>query len=153
MDKDNNKDSNFDDELMEELSRSLARQVSHEMDHRSETDKLEEKKKPKWGKIAGITGGAIVSVVIILFIVVNAFLGRINFTDWRDTKQQNEEFEKGEGNGEEIDPDSVKWGPNGSMRQDKNTVNILLVGEEKINDGKRGRTDSIMIATMNVKQS
>lgn len=152
MDKDNNRDSNFDDELMEELSSSLARQVSYEMDHRSETDKLEEKKKPKWGKIAGITGGAIVSVVIILFIVVNAFLGRINFTDWRDTKQQNEEFEKGEGNGEEIDPDSVKWGPNGSLRQDKNTVNILLVGEEKINDGKRGRTDSIMIATMNVKQ-
>ncbi|ROR29352.1 LytR family transcriptional attenuator [Mobilisporobacter senegalensis] len=161
MDNDKNIESTFDDELMQELSESLAKQISTEMDddadksknNPSDDETSENKKRPKWVKITAITGGALVSVILILFIVVNAFLGRINFTDWGNTKNQEEEFEKGEGNGEEIDPDSVQWGPNGSLRQDKNTVNVLLVGEEAINEGgARGRTDSIMIATMNVKQ-
>lgn len=151
MDKDNNQNSNLDDEL-EEITKSLAGQISQEMDSQLDKTDLEENKKPKWIKIASITGGTIVSVLLVLFIVANVFLGRINFTDWKDTKNQKEEFEEGEGNGDEIDPDSVNWGTNGSLRQDKNTLNILLVGEEKINDGKRGRSDSIMIATMNVKQ-
>lgn len=151
MDKDNNLNSNLDDEL-EEITKSLAGQISQEMDSQLDKTDLEENKKPKWIKIASITGGTIVSVLLVLFIVANVFLGRINFTDWKDTKNQKEEFEEGEGNGDEIDPDSVNWGTNGSLRQDKNTLNILLVGEEKIYDGKRGRSDSIMIATMNVKQ-
>lgn len=160
MDKDKNIDSNFDDELMQELSKSLAKQIREEMNdtqtnktNKSEGNTLEKKKRPKWVKVTGITAGAILSVLLILFVVVNAFLGKINITDWGDTQKQDEVFEKGEGNGEEIDPDSVQWGPNGSLRQDKNTVNVLLVGEEAINGGdSRGRTDSIMIATMNVKQ-
>lgn len=161
MNNDKNIDSNFDDELMQELSESLSKQICEEMDDTNKTEDdirfkenaIEKKKTPKWVKRTGIIACAVLSVFLILFVVVNAFLGKINFTDWGDTQKQDEVFEKGDGNGEEVDPDSVLWGPDGSLRQDKNTVNILLVGEEAINGGgSRGRTDSIMIATMNVKQ-
>lgn len=162
MNSDKTIDMYYFDDQMQELSASLAEQICNEMDCSLEDQPMNAKdnnedmntsKVPRWAKITGITFGAILSLLLILVIVGNLFLDRINFTDWKNTKTQEETFEKGTGNGEEIDPDSVIWGEDGTIRQDKNVINVLLVGEEAIKDGNsRGRTDSIMIASMNVKQ-
>ncbi len=52
---------------------------------------------------------------------------------------------------EEIDPNTIKWPDHpGYGRQEEGVYNILLLGEEAIGSGAgRGRTDVIMIATMN----
>ncbi len=52
---------------------------------------------------------------------------------------------------EEIDPNSIKWPDHpGYGRQEEGVYNILLLGEEAIGSGSgRGRTDVIIIATMN----
>lgn len=159
MDKEKQNDPKFDDDVMSEIRKSLASQISKELDGNTagtneEAPFAEEKKKiPKWLKITGISFGAVAAILLIAFLVLDIWLGKVNFTDWGNTKQQAEEFEQGEGIGEKVDPNSVIWDNTGIKRQDKNVVNILLVGEEAINDGAgRGRTDSIMIASMNVKQ-
>jgi len=54
---------------------------------------------------------------------------------------------------EEMAPEDVVWEERVLARHEENVINILLVGEEAINDGgNRGRTDSIMIATIHVKE-
>ena len=54
---------------------------------------------------------------------------------------------------EEVNPDDIVWQDRVLARHEEDIINILLVGEEAINDGgNRGRTDSIMIATINVKE-
>ncbi len=52
---------------------------------------------------------------------------------------------------EEIDPDTIIWPEHpGYGRQEEGVYNILLLGEEAIESGSaRGRTDVIIIATMN----
>lgn len=153
----------IDDDIMTDIKASLARQICAELDVSSDNSEnsmdelvssLEYKKRvPKVFKISGIILSAILAISLVVVLLVNGLLGKINITDWANTQKQDETFEEGDGLGEQIDPDSVTWGENGSLRQEKSVVNILLVGEESINDGgSRGRTDCIMIATMNVKQ-
>ena len=52
---------------------------------------------------------------------------------------------------EEIDPDTIVWPEHsGYGRQEEGVYNILLLGEEAIDSGSsRGRTDLIIIATLN----
>lgn len=162
MNGDKTMDIYYPDDQMQELSASLAEQICHEMDcsignetmNSQENGKdLEHSRIPKWAKITGIIFGSILALLLIVVIIGNLFLDRINFTDWKNTKTQDEMFEEGMGEGEEVDPNSVIWDENDTVRQDKNVINVLLVGEEAIKDGNaRGRTDSIMIASMNVKQ-
>ncbi len=56
-----------------------------------------------------------------------------------------------ESNSKEIDPNTIVWPAHpGEGRQEKGVYNILLLGEEAIGSGTaRGRTDVIVIATMN----
>lgn len=160
MNSDKTIDIYYFDDQMQELSASLAEQICNEMNCSLEDQSMKDNSRgialnriPRWAKITGISFGVFLSILLILVIVGNVFLDRINFTDWRNIKTQEEMFEEGTGTGEEVDPDSVIWGEDGLIRQDKNVINVLLVGEEAIKDGNsRGRTDSIMIATMNVKQ-
>lgn len=57
-------------------------------------------------------------------------------------------------NAEEIDPDEIIWPDHpGYARQEEGVYNILLLGEEAIDSGTaRGRTDLIIIATLNKNQ-
>ncbi len=49
----------------------------------------------------------------------------------------------------EFDPDSVKWNQETIYRHEEGVHNFLLVGEENYEHDERGRTDAIMILTMN----
>jgi len=85
---------------------------------------------------------------------VSHYLDRINYTDWSNTEKLSEEFDQDDIDGlDVVDPNSISLSSGGSLRTDQDVINILLVGEEAMFDGgSRGRTDSMMIATINVKQ-
>ncbi len=108
------------------------------------------KKMPLWGK-----------VLIIIFLVLfalggagvalfNYFYGQMTIDDGEDVQAQEEYFDEDEGieDLKEMDPDKIMLDSAQSIQQNKDVVNILVCGEEAIGGG-RGRTDSIMIATIN----
>lgn len=160
MNNNEEKEKELSENIMSDISKSLADQITAELEEdpteeKVQEDVVEQKKSrfPKWLKIPVIVFSAIFVLGLTGIIVVNAFLSRVNSTDWSDTQLQEEEFEIGDGIGEEVEPEAVVWDKNTLLRTDKDVVNVLLVGEEAIgSEGARGRTDSIMIATINVKQ-
>lgn len=104
---------------------------------------------PLWIRIPVIS---LLAVVLVLGFTVNAMLDRmiVKF----DGERVEEEFEEDENNGlDEMDPEDVKWETTDTVRQEEGVINILLVGEEAIGSGSsRGRTDTIMIASVNFDQ-
>jgi len=114
----------------------------------------ETKKKMKpWLKIVLIIGCIILVILLGVALYANVLLDRIQYE--KDNGIQDEYFEQDENtNGyNELDPSSIIWDESELIRREDDVINILLVGEEAMNDGgNRGRTDSIMIATINVKQ-
>lgn len=99
----------------------------------------------------------VLAVVLVLAGVVLVYssylLDKINYDE---NKELEEEYFEQDGNAaglEEIDPEDVVWQDRVLKRHEDAVINILLVGEEAINDSEnRGRTDSILIATINVKE-
>jgi polyisoprenyl-teichoic acid--peptidoglycan teichoic acid transferase len=159
--------STSDDDMLNSITNSLADQINQDFDDmlsnsevdegESEEELKEVKKKsrfPRWLKILTI----VFTVVMVLSVggmyAASHILDRINYTDWSDTQSLAEEFDQDNVDGlDVVDPDSINLNSGGALRTDQDVINILLVGEEAINDGgARGRTDSMMIATINVKQ-
>lgn len=167
-DNENNKEFNTsEDDMLNDITSSLANQISQEIDamisisdeedDESPDDYVETKKKgrfPKWLKILTIVFSVVMVISIGGMYAVSNYLDRINFTDWSNTEKLTEEFDQDDIDGLDIvDPNSISLNSGGSLRTDQDVINILLVGEEAINDGgSRGRTDSMMIATINTKQ-
>lgn len=157
------KKSTTEETILDEINRSLANQVREEI---GETD-LEEseqeaeseiefsKKRPLWIKIivslflfllvAGVAGG----------IYLNYVLDQATIEKQEDILIQEETFEKDDNISDlkEVHPDEISWDNlNELSRKEADVTNILLAGEEAIKDGGRGRTDCIMIATINKKE-
>lgn len=158
--------SHFDDDfsadsLMKEISQSLGKQVASEMEEHPESysgqdsenseeiengeiplavRNAETKKKPDKKKIIGIVVGVLAAICLLVVVTGNYFLDRLNYENDGD----NMVTESGDplviDEKEDIKP------------ADNKVINVLLIGEEKINDGARGRSDSMMIATINQKQ-
>ena len=140
------------DSLMREISKSLGEQVASEMeqdkkeifqelDRKSEIPlaKRKEKKSVNKKKIFAITAGVVVAICLLVVVTGNYFLDRLNY-------ENDEELVTESGEPLTLDTeDDIE-------PADSNVINVLLIGEEKINDGARGRSDSIMIATINQKQ-
>ena len=156
------KEDDFELELeFAELELSLAEQVSGELEEtkKEETPKEAEppqKKKnwfqriPLWVRIPVLS---LLGLVVVLALVVNAMLDRI-VVEFDDERVE-EQFDQDEQNGlEEVKPEEIVWEPpTEEVKQRDDVINILLVGEEAIGSGTaRGRTDSIMIASINFGQ-
>ncbi|WP_455715572.1 LCP family protein, partial [Anaerosporobacter sp.] len=154
-------------DMLNDITSSLANQISQDFDDmlsnaepyeiENEEDLTDTKKKgrfPKWLKILTIVFTIVMVVSVGGMYAASRFLDRINYTDWSDTQRLAEEFDQDNVDGlDVVDPNSINLNSEGSSRTDQDVINILLVGEESINDGSsRGRTDSMMIATINVKQ-
>lgn len=154
--------SHFDDDfsadnLMREISQSLGEQVSSEME-RAEQIKEESsyavdtdrdiplamrnadiKKKRNTKKIVGIVVGVLAVICLSIVITGNYFLSRLNY-------EEGEQIVTESGDPLVLDEkDDIK-------PADNKVINVLLIGEEKIFDSNRGRSDSMMIATINQKQ-
>lgn len=97
--------------------------------------------------------------ITIGFIFVNAFLSKVNYTDWSNTTHISEEeviqeiIKEEETNEdlkdlEEVKPEDVIIETVNPLDSIPNISNILLVGEENYYNDARGRTDSMMILTI-----
>lgn len=114
------------------------------------TADMPKKKLPVWSKIVI---GVVIALLAILGIAYGVFsynYGKIYVKDNDNEKAQEEYFDEDTGieNLKAIDPDKIHLDSADSVMQSKDVINILVCGEEAIGGG-RGRTDSIMIATVN----
>lgn len=158
-----------DDDMLNDITNSLANQINQDFDDllvnsdfddddgEGEEELMKSKKKgrfPRWLKILTIVFTVVMVVSVGGMYAASRFLDRINYTDWSDTQKLAEEFDQDNVDGlNVVDPNSINLNSGSTLRTDQDVINILLVGEEAINDGSsRGRTDSMMIATINVKQ-
>lgn len=150
--------SRFDDDysadsLMRDISRSLGEQVSSEMEHKEQEkkggsyvpgrgpEKPPVKKKSK-KKIIGIIVGVFAVICLMVVVTANYFLDRMNYEKDSDIELVTE-------SGEPLDLENDEKNVEPA---DNSVINVLLIGEEKIKDTTRGRSDSMMIATINQKQ-
>lgn len=119
--------------------------------------KNEEKKGkfPLWAKI-------LIGVFVVLLLLGS--VGYITFDyyynqmtieeDDSKVEKQEEYFDTDEniGNLKEVEPSSIQLDNASQVKESSDVINILICGEEAMNDN-RGRTDSIMIATINQKDN
>lgn len=142
-----NDDNGFQtDNLLKEINSSLGQQISNELDKENQKDNEGSnidvpKKKLSKKKIAGIAVGIVGIIILCVVLTGNYFMDRINYESDADVKA---EVEK---EGVKIDWDASE--ANDVVPCNDKVVNILLIGEEKIHDTARGRSDSIMVATIN----
>lgn len=162
-------EEDIDDELVD-IHSALAKQICAEMDS-IVTEKTVLKKK----KMFKIQSGIILSILCLLGFVF--FLGGTkpgnkllmgmginlsgtiwaawtgNFDDGTDVALDIDYLDEEDlsAEGEEIDPSTIAWPDHpGEGRHEDGVYNVLLLGEEAIGSGDgRGRTDVIVIATMN----
>jgi len=164
----------IDDELID-INASLAKQICEEMDLSGAKEaQMKRKKKSLWHKIANS-----IIIVLLLLIGTGLFLGLtkpgnqlllkmgVNLSGkiwaaWTnnfeadtvaaaDTDYLDEEDLTS--TAPEADLSQIVWPSHpGNGRQEEGVYNILLLGEEAIGSGtSRGRTDVIIIATLNSK--
>ncbi|MDF2538268.1 MAG: hypothetical protein K0S76_1289 [Herbinix sp.] len=170
-----NEESGFEDELTN-ISASLAKQICEELNMNTEDiSKTKRKKMPRWQKIVNI-----VSVVLLILVASGLFLGMTkpghklllkvgvnlggkiwatwtkDFDDDKDLVEDTDFLEEDdyESDHPEADLSQVIWPDHpGDGRHEDGVYNILLLGEESIgSESSRGRTDVIIIATLNVNQ-
>lgn len=117
------------------------------------------KKMPKPLKIFLIVLGALAGIALILYLVLYFWIdSRYVHNDFKDEERYEEEFEEvdpEEDDGSEaIKAEDVSWDKlKGDTKYDENVINILLVGCDAVSGSSdRGRTDTIMIATINKNQ-
>lgn len=137
--------------ILKEITQNLSKQVTEEIaspDLFREEEKTERakgtpaagrKKKMSRGKKAAIVLASILLVLVAgVFIVGNYFLDRINYVE-----KPKEDVPVTESTDlTDYDNDAIK-------PADANVINILLIGIEAIKDSGNGRSDSMMIATIN----
>lgn len=142
---------------LSEVEKSLAKQISYEIG--TENEELEEgelmkKKTPKWIYIAGGIGGVLLVIALIAILYVNGLLDKINFDNGLNISLQDETFDEDDISGahDEFNPNDIDWASISERTKKEGVINILLVGEEAIADFGRGRSDTMMIATVNIEQ-
>lgn len=120
--------------------------------------------KKKIIKILLIIATIISLIAIILAIYIYNLLNKVKYRDFNNTMVENSEFidnvelsqqEINENNElykniEQINPEDIEWNKTIDLTTNQDIINILLLGEEAIGGG-RGRTDSIMIVSLNTK--
>lgn len=113
------------------------------------------RKIPLWGKV--LIGLAVVLVVIAGsgYALFSYYYNQMNIDSGDEVVEVQEEiFDEDEniGNLKAVDPTSIQLDSASAVAKDSSVINILICGEEKIGEN-RGRTDSIMIATINQKDN
>lgn len=120
------------------------------------TSDKERKKIPLWGKV-------LISILVIVLLIGGGAYGAVTYyynkmnikgleEDNTPVAQEYFDTDENTGNLEEIDPESIRLDSAKAVSSQKDVINILLCGEENIGGG-RGRTDSIMIATINKRDN
>ncbi|WP_343209019.1 LCP family protein [Anaerolentibacter hominis] len=106
---------------------------------------------PVWGRVATVILG-----VIAVFLIAGAayyyYLLSLVKYDKEPSKALDDTTVQANDTGGEK-PEDVSWDDvNTTYRKEEGVLNFLLVGEENVYGDERGRTDSIMIVTLNEKE-
>lgn len=162
------------DDTISNISESLAKQIDEELG-KYDVKQDKKKKRARTMKIQiGIVAGLLILLGLACFLSFtqpgNRLLlkmginigGKIwdvmtqEYTDTTDVEEDVDYIEEEDlaSDAEEIDPDTIEWPEHpGDGRHEDGVYNILLLGEEAIGSGNaRGRTDLIIIATLNKNQ-
>jgi LCP family protein required for cell wall assembly len=109
---------------------------------------------PFWAKVVLGIVAAVVLLGVTAGIIFSVQYGKMYVSDSEDEEAQEEYFDEDTGLEDlnELDPDTIQLDSADSITQSEDVINILVCGEEAIGGG-RGRTDSIMIATINQKDN
>lgn len=158
-----------EDELLHGINKSLGEQVKNELDSEKVQDICKGAKFPKRVKISfGIIGAILMCFVLLLLtpfgrnllwdVVTDYAYGKMIYDDGLAVVYQ-EETDHVEDSINEVSQNPIVTdipvnldtsAYNNGPRQEKGIINILLLGEEAIDSGTaRGRTDIMMIGTMN----
>lgn len=176
------KASGEEEQILQEITQSLAETAGAELLPPKETNEEElpkeavspEKKKlPKFVIPLAAVAGSLLLLCIFLFgtkagqrLIINLAAryaeSRMNYDDGSDHKMEDIEDDVDITDADltqipdltVIPEESIDLGANeGAVRKEDDVINILLLGEEAIGSGSaRGRTDVIMIATMNRRE-
>lgn len=113
-------------------------------------DGVTKKKLPLWGKLLIIMALTILVLAGGVYAAFHYYYNQMNIISEEEVKQQEENFDEDENieDLKEMDPASIRLDSASEAQKNASVINILICGEEAINDN-RGRTDSIMIATIN----
>lgn len=161
------------DETLNDISDSLAKQICEELGN---LEAAQEKKK-KRARTMKIQIGVVAALLILLgaacflgftkpgnqlLLKMGINIGGKIWDAWTQDFTDNTDIEDVDvldeddlaSEDEEIDPETIVWPEHpGYGRQEEGVYNILLLGEEAIGSGNsRGRTDVIIIATLNKNQ-
>lgn len=108
---------------------------------------------PLWLRVLLGTLTGILAIVIGATCYFNFLYSKMNYETAEDVVKFEETFEVEEGEVsselEVLNPEDVSWDDKDVLRQEENVINILIAGEEGIFDD-RGRTDAILIGTLNL---
>lgn len=163
------------DETLYDINASLASQISDELENinanKQKNKKVSRAMKIQLGVIIGIVSLLVFAFFLgftkpgnQLLIKMGINISGIIWDVWTDdfVEEPNvvddvDHLEEDDlsSDAEEIDPDKIVWPDHpGYGRQEEGSYNILLLGEEAIGSGtSRGRTDLIIIATLNKNQN
>ncbi len=116
-------------------------------------------KMPLWGKICSVIGVILLLVLLAAVGYYEYLLSLIHHQNEEDTAVTDHTItESTEDNMLEtttddplpaLDPNKVTWNPDTVYRHEQGVLNFLLVGEENIEDDNLGRSDSMIIVTLN----
>lgn len=119
-------------------------------------ENIKKKRFPLWARIVSIVLAVVLAIGLLAVIFVNVQLSKINRydPDSIDTvSPEDEYFETDEYvDGVQIaDPDDIDWGEDVNVITKKGIVNVLLIGQDTRQEGIKGRSDSMMLLTINKK--
>lgn len=179
MNRDINNSDLSDDEMLHEIKKSIAAQISDVLDENTgdldagnlnavesvyevedakdnDLDSTNKKKKmPRWLKRTSIVCSVLLVLGLIIMVGIHVVYGRLNYDDGSNTYTHAQQFETDDDTQyAEVDPNSINWDDVvGDAKKVNGVFNILLLGVEAIGTStESGRTDSIMIATVNTQQ-
>lgn len=144
-------DDDNTDNILKEITENLSKQVSDELDQDNHNVNIKKntdgakpsKKKPSKLKKVLIGIGAVLAVLVIaVFFIGKGVLDQINKEKAEDVVIKEDDT---------VDTSQVVESTD-IVPPDSNVINVLLIGEEAMKDTNRGRSDSMMIATINQTQ-
>lgn len=132
------------------------KEINVESNEVAEKKDVKKKKLPKPVRVFLITLCSVLALGAVTYLCVYLYVrSRVKYNDFQNEEKKEENFEEewedtdGKAKTQEevkIDPDSIK----SNDTYDPNVINILLVGADGMSTDKdRGRSDTIMIATIN----
>ena len=105
---------------------------------------------PRWQKAIIITLAILVGLLAAAAIAVEVYLGRIERLNG-NTTYTDETFDTDAAADNTLNDTDVNWGQDQKVLQDQDVINVLLIGCDSRSQNDRGRSDSMILLSLNRK--